>query len=166
MRAYLPRLLNSESGKRPRRSHRCSLLRLVGLALGLIWAIGALTHAGAQITTIPGNSRGPQVPQTQQMSIPSPVGPSHPFRERRIRELNVQRQKEMMSDTEKLLKMTADLNAEVAKNHTAELTPDQLRTLQKIEKLAKSVKDKMSNPVQGTIFQDSFPPPVAPSMIP
>lgn len=166
MRAHLPRLSNSESGKLPSRRPRRSSVRLCGLALGLAFAFGAFSRAGAQMTTIPGNSRGAQNPQNQRMNMPSPVGPNHPFRERRIRELNVQRQKEMMSDTEKLLKMTADLNAEVAKNHTATLTPEQVRTLQKIEKLAKSVKDKMSNPVQGTIFQDSFPPPVAPSMIP
>jgi hypothetical protein len=165
MRAHLPDLSELISRKLPSRGRRRSSLRLFGVALGLIFAFGAFTLAGAQITTVPGNSRGPQNPQDPRMTMPSPLGPDHPFRERRIRELNVQRQKEMTSDTEKLLKLTADLNAEVAKNHSPTLTPDQLRTLARIEKLAKSVKDKMSNPVQGTIFQDSFPP-MAPSVIP
>lgn len=164
MMAPLPHISSPKPGTLPSRRRRCFSLRPIGLALGLIFAFGAFSYAGAQITTIPSGGRSSPSSQNPQMTMPGPVGPNPSFQDRRIRQLNVQRQKEMMSDTEKLLKLTADLNAEVAKNQTASLTPDQLRTLQKIEKLAKSVKEKMSNPVQGTIFQDSFPPPMSPSI--
>lgn len=138
--------------------------RVMGIALALVFGLGACSLASAQLTSAQASGRSPQGPG---MTIPGPVGPTTgPFQGRRIRELNVERQKEMISDTEKLLKLTAELNAEVAQNHSATFTPDQLRTLTKIEKLAKSVKEKMSNPVQGTIFQDNFPPPMSPPTIP
>ena len=64
--------------------------------------------------------------------------------ERRIRGLNNERQKEMVSDTNKLLKLARELNYEVDGGGADTLTPDQLRTLATIEKLARSVKEKMS----------------------
>lgn len=148
-----------------RPSIRLSGLRLLGFVFAVIIGLGALLPASAQLTSGQGNNRGPQNPQ---MGIPGPgpVGPNPNFQERRIRQLNVERQKEMISDTNKLLKLIAELNADVAQNHSAALTPDQLRTLARIEKLAKSVKEKMTNPVQGTIFQDGFPPPMAQPAIP
>jgi hypothetical protein len=132
---------------------------------------GAIRHRATPrllslVIALPQNSpRAPQQPP--QMGIPPTVSsPNETFRERRIKQLNVERQKEMVSQANDLLKLTAQLNAEVAKEHSTSLTPDQLRTLAKIEKLAKSVREKMSNPVQGTIFEDNFPPPIAPPLIP
>lgn len=142
-------------------------LRFLGIALAPILVLGVAAGAGAQMVPIQNNGRSPQNPtQMPQMAVPGSVGPSPNFESRRIRQLNVERQKEMISDTQKLLTLTAQLNADVAKNHSATLTPDQLRTLAKIEKLAKSVKEKMSNPVQGTVFQDGFPGPISSPVIP
>lgn len=142
-------------------------LRFLGIALAPILVLAIAASAGAQMGPVQNNGRGPQNPtQMPQMAVPGSVGPGPAFETRRIRQLNVERQKEMISDTEKLLALTAQLNADVAKNHSAALTPDQLRTLAKIEKLAKSVKEKMSNPVQGTVFQDSFPAPISSPAIP
>jgi len=74
-----------------------------------------------------------------------------------MRALNAERQKELVADTDRLLKLTAELETEVKKNKSTSLTPDQLRQLARIEKLARSVKDKMSNPVQTSVFDDEFP---------
>lgn len=137
--------------------------RHFGLALVLIFAAGCVATVHAQITTIQNGGRGPQ---NSQMPAAGNFGPMVPFANRRIRQLNVERQKEMVSDTDKLVRLIADLNTDVAKNHSTEFTPDQLRMLAKIEKLAKSVKEKMTNPVQGTIFEDSFPPPMGPPGMP
>ena len=98
--------------------------------------------------------------QTTQGVDPTPSADS-PFQQRRLRALNAERQKELVSDTNKLLKLTAELNNEVNHNKSDSFTPDQLRQLAKIEKLARSVKDKMCNPVQTSIFGDDFPPPAA-----
>lgn len=120
----------------------------------------ALSTAHAQMSR---GQNSTQVRQTSDMGIPAAVGPNGNFQVRRIRELNIERQKEMVSDTNDLLKLTAQLNAEVAKDHSSTLTPDQMRMLARIEKLAKSIRDKMTNPVQGSIFEDNFPPPMASS---
>lgn len=58
--------------------------------------------------------------------------------------LNAQRQKEMISDTNKLLKLAKELNYEVAASGSDALTPDDLHRLAEIEKLARSVKEKMA----------------------
>lgn len=142
---------------------------ILRLAASLGVAIFLLSTANAQMQTtqMPATQTGSRMrEQVQQMGIPPVVGPNATFQERRIRQLNVERQKEMVSDTNDLLKLTAQLNAEVAKNHSSNLTPDQERMLARIEKLAKSIREKMSNPVQGSVFEDSFPPPMAQPVIP
>ena len=66
---------------------------------------------------------------------------------KRINALNAQRQKALVADTQRLVKLASELNAEINSSHQAQLTPDQLRTIAEIEKLAHSVKQKMSTPV-------------------
>lgn len=61
--------------------------------------------------------------------------------------LNAQRQRMMISDTTKLLKLAQELNAEIEAGHGAALTPEQARKLANIEKLARNVKQKMSESV-------------------
>jgi hypothetical protein len=67
--------------------------------------------------------------------------------ERRQTALNIERQKELVSDTNKLLKLARELNDEVAANNTAALTQDQLHKIALIEKLARGVKQKMADGV-------------------
>jgi hypothetical protein len=66
----------------------------------------------------------------------------------RLRLLNDARQKALVSDTNKLLKLTTELHAEIGDASPGMLTMAQLRKLSEIEKLAHSVKSKMSSPVQ------------------
>jgi len=61
----------------------------------------------------------------------------------RLRALNTDRQKSLVSDTDKLLKLARQLDAEIASNPTDELTPQELRKIGEIEKLARDVKAKM-----------------------
>lgn len=142
--------------------------RVLAVALAVIFAGAA--GVTAQVTTI---QHGPQLPGGTRVVGPSQIpmsnpGPNPVFQARRIRQLNIERQKEMVSDSEKLLKLTADLNAEIAKSHAKALTPDQLRIVAKIEKLAKSVREKMTNPVEGSIFDQGIPvpQPVPPASLP
>lgn len=78
--------------------------------------------------------------------------------ERRMNALNVARQKEMISDADKLLKLARELNDEIAAKGAASLTDDQLRRIAEIEKLAHSVKEKMADGVPQA--RQSFGPPV------
>jgi hypothetical protein len=81
--------------------------------------------------------------------------------EKRLRALNAERQKSLVSDTGKLLKLMQELNSEVAAGNADELTPAQLRKVAEIEKLAHSVKDKMSTSVRG-VAAYPMPGPLVP----
>jgi hypothetical protein len=70
--------------------------------------------------------------------------------EKLLRALNADRQKSLVSDTNKLLKLVNELNAEVARTNPESLTPSQLHKVAEIEKLAHNVKDKMSTSVRGS----------------
>lgn len=135
-------------------------LLLIGLALGLslLTARTAYGQAG-----IPGS----------QLPFPPPLGqklggvlddrsePDQIDAARRFRALNEMRQKALVSDTDKLLKLANELYAEIHKTNTESLTPDQLHKLATIEKLARSVKEKMSTPVA---YMPSYRPPSGPIM--
>ena len=78
--------------------------------------------------------------------------------EKRLRILNAERQKSMVSDAQKLLKLANELNTEIAQANSDTVTPAQLRKVAEIEKLARSVKEKMSTSVRGTpVFQEPLP---------
>lgn len=69
--------------------------------------------------------------------------------EKRMRALNADRQKSMISDADKLLKLARQLDTEIASNPTDELTPEETRKVAEIEKLARSVKTKMAQSFAG-----------------
>jgi hypothetical protein len=64
--------------------------------------------------------------------------------ERRIRALNIERQKQMVSDATKLLKLAKELNDELANTGTGTFSAEQLRKIGEIEKLARSVRERSS----------------------
>jgi hypothetical protein len=66
-----------------------------------------------------------------------------------MRALNADRQKSMVSDADKLLKLARQLDTEIASNPTEDLTPEELRKVTEIEKLARSVKAKMAQSFGG-----------------
>lgn len=66
-----------------------------------------------------------------------------------MRALNAQRQKDLVSDTEKLLKLAKELNEEMAQDGSGNLKRDQLHKVEEIAKLAKSVREKMSFTASG-----------------
>jgi hypothetical protein len=80
-------------------------------------------------------------------------------REKQLRALNAERQKSLVADTNKLLKLAADLNAEINNANAGSLTLDRIQKLSEIEKLAHSVKEKMSTSVRTTpVYEQQFPP--------
>ncbi|HEY1648057.1 MAG TPA: hypothetical protein VGF96_08755 [Terracidiphilus sp.] len=79
--------------------------------------------------------------------------------EKLLRTLNTDRQKSLVSDTNKLLRLANELNAEIARTAPDELTASELRKMAEIEKLAHNVKDKMSTSMLGApAFQSPFQP--------
>jgi len=128
-----------------------SFMRTFAPCFALVLALLPARPADAQ-------SQGP----ASQMQFPQPVSPhlggglddrgdTDPVdAARRFRALNDMRQKAIVSDTNKLLKLAGEFDEEVRKTNSDSLTPDQLHRLATIEKLARSVKEKMSTPVAGT----------------
>ncbi len=70
--------------------------------------------------------------------------------QRQLRQLIVSLHKSMVSDTDKLQKLVTDLNAELGNANPDSLTPDQLKKIAAIEKLARNVKEAMKTSVQGS----------------
>jgi hypothetical protein len=80
------------------------------------------------------------------------------YAERRLNALNSDRHKSMVSDTEKLLRLAHELDAEIAANTTEGLTPKEIKDVAEIEKLARNVKEKMSRSyADGPIFYKEPP---------
>ena len=151
---------NPQPGTRLRPIQHRGFRTLSRLAAILALAFLAFSTAHAQLTNQQiGTQERQHIPQ---MGVSSDISPNARLQARRIRELNNERQKALVSDANDLLKLTMQLNAEVAKDGSSSLTPEQVRMLVKIEKLAKSVREKMSNPVQRSIFENSFPSPLGP----
>jgi hypothetical protein len=124
----------------------------------LWFALVLVLPAGAQ--SVPGGTHN---------SIPEPMGQRAGSgmddstsgddidQEKRLRALNADRQKSMVSDTNKLLKLANELNAEVSTANSQSLTPAQLHKLGQIEKLAHNVKEKMSTSVRPIFQQQPVP---------
>lgn len=127
-----------------------SKMRLgVGLGLATVLAI-ASGLAGQSASSGPGGGggSGSGVPRGQFGMTSSPFDDMDPVMlQRHLTALNIERQKEMVSDTNKLLKLARELNDEVAASHATSFTPDQMRKIAEIEKLAKSVRERMTSAV-------------------
>jgi hypothetical protein len=85
--------------------------------------------------------------------------------EKRLRMINAERQKTMVADTDKLLKLAKELNEEVTHSNSGELSAGQLRKVAEIEKLAHNVRDKMIMSVRGPQFNMENTPPYFPSPV-
>ena len=68
---------------------------------------------------------------------------------KRVRALNADRHKSVVSDTEKLVKLARQLDIEIAANPTDALTQEETQKLAAIEKLAHNVKTKMAQSFGG-----------------
>jgi hypothetical protein len=126
------------------------------LCLALLLALPGGAQNG---TALPRGASGQPMGQSAQDPF-SDVGELYPVEaEKRLRALNALRQKSLVEDTNKLLKLAAELNAEVTREHPDSLTAEQLHMLAEIEKLAHNVKDKMSTSVRPpSVFSQPFAP--------
>lgn len=124
------------------------LLALAGVAAATLTA-GLLCRAqygqgGGPVLVQPGQT-GPH--QQGNFNVGPETDPV--FAEKRLQALNADRQKSMVSDAEKLLRLARQLDAEVASNRGDELTPQEAREVAEIEKLARNVKTKMAQSFAG-----------------
>ena len=135
--------------------------RIRGLALFLaLWCGGTLlAQQPMPGGNGPNSSRPIRTTPSEMDQIPTGGLNNSVYQERRLRQISLAQHKAMVTDTERLLRLVTELNEEIDNSSPAALTPDQLRRVAEIEKLARSVKEKMRNTVQGTpVFLDERSP--------
>lgn len=95
-----------------------------------------------------GPSGGPPLPSQVSPRQQSPIGETSEtdpeYSQKRLRAMNADRHKSLVADTDQLLKLARQLDAEIATNISNDLTPEELRKVAAIEKLAHSVRQKMA----------------------
>ena len=97
-----------------------------------------------QLSSHPLQSANGRIDPTASTDEDDPVA-----QQRQVRQLNISLHKSMVTDTNKLLKLATDLNAELSSANPDSLTPDQLKKVAAIEKLARNVRDAMKTSMQG-----------------
>jgi len=138
-------------------SVRMRLCAGLGLAVLLALVFG-LTGRSQTSGSNGGQGQGNMRPHFPQLDSSSDVDVDSVTAQRRMRALNIERQKQMVSDTDKLLKLAKELNEEVAAQNTGTLTSAEMRKIADIEKLARNVRQMMTDGAGEP--QSTIPPPI------
>jgi hypothetical protein len=115
----------------------CGLFLLLGIP-----AVGQ-SSSYPQIPSLSNGRFGQNPPDST-----APFGTDPTQEEKRLRQLNLARHKEIVSDTARLLQLAKELNDEIV-DPGSPLTDAQMKKVAEIGKLARSVKEKMSFTVGG-----------------
>jgi len=107
--------------------------------IGLLIVFLAFSTGAQQRTTQPGR-RGPltgaddELPDIARMEM----------ERKQMKMMNEERQKHLVSDTDKLLKLASELRTDVNKTSASGMSSDAARKANEIEKLAKGIRSKMT----------------------
>jgi len=120
------------------------------LALGCCVVLSSLAAAvpGVAEKQVAGGQSSTTPVSRQQGNADNSLAPGldpfdSPFADTTRQKRNEDRQRRIVSDTQRLLALANQLKAEIAASGAESMTPEMLRQMDEIEKLAKSVKDKM-----------------------
>jgi hypothetical protein len=86
-------------------------------------------------------SMGGLSPINGRNDAPDPLGPR--MQEQQAKSRNSDRQRRLVEDTDRLLSLAADLKQQMGTSGKDAMSADMVRKAEEIEKLAKSVKDRM-----------------------
>jgi len=126
---------------------------------GLAWVIGLASLAALAIAPAVGDGlqESPNVPKRLPPSMDRVPDSNEAnqintqeARKRSFERINAERKREMMADSERLLKLAMDLKAEVDKTGKDELSIFEIRKAEEIERLAHGVQEKMQLTVGGS----------------
>jgi hypothetical protein len=112
-------------------------------ALGLALLLGIPVAGQSPYPQFPSSRGDRTAPLYPDGNGPVDQGPNSPEK-RRLKLLNAERQKSLTTDADKLLKLARELNDEVAQSESGSMSGAQVRKVEEIGKLAKSVKEKMT----------------------
>jgi len=113
------------------------ILRVVAAALFIGWPIAAQS---------PGTQGPPPTPHLQ-VTDPSSGFGNITMDARQVKLLNIQRQKAIVDDAGKILLLARELNADASSDTPVMSDAQRLHKAEEIEKLAKSIREKMTNGV-------------------
>lgn len=114
----------------------------MGIALALILPATPLLKAQQYHGLPQVNMQSPVVQNDPNATMATPEG--RRLIAKRVKALNEMRQKALVSDTDKLLKLAQELNANTAPDGQPLSATDRMKKLAQIEKLAKRVRERMS----------------------
>ncbi len=116
--------------------------RRIGLILFAALLVGSATpslaQSGGQVPPPIGGIESRRTPDEDAWEIRQ--------RKELAKKMNLQRQQDIRKDTEKLLELATELKQSVEKSNENTLSLDVIKKADQIEKLAKTVKDKMKGP--------------------
>lgn len=118
------------------------ILRCAAVGVALLVGVGGVAGQGQFVPSQP-TQRNPAPPSLPPIDGGSGEGLPPSVVARQARARNDDRQKQLVADTNKLLKLATELKAEVDKTNKDVLSVDVIKKADEIEKLAKSVKDRM-----------------------
>lgn len=125
---------------------------------GMLYCAVLLYALACRGQASPSGNRGSQLPQHEpvpsQIDDPTEAPGTSVFYERRLRLLNAAQHNSMVADTDKLVKLVAELNAQINRSNAKSLTPEQLHMVAEIEKLAHGIRDKMRMSVRSSVYGD------------
>ncbi len=101
--------------------------------------------ANSQSQTIPADLQLQKAAQREAATNVLPSNPQQQMEKDQIARAMVQQRVQLRLDTEKLVNLTAELKQQVDKTGADILSMDVIKKAQEIQKLAKSVQDKMKN---------------------
>ena len=118
------------------------LTHVAGLVLSLtLFTVPALSQT--RIATVNVAEMQKMAAEREAMNNASASGPRQNLERNQIARLVAERQSQLRIDTEKLVALAAELKLHVDKSNTNILSVDAIKKAQEIQKLAKSVQDKM-----------------------
>jgi hypothetical protein len=131
---------------------------LVVAFIAAIFLFGNPAEAQQPRNPLPPNR--PTMPTVDPFNMP-PVYSGDPMRtkaeNKRLAYLNAERQKSLVIQTNRLVKLASELQAQINGDQHSPLTPDQVRQFQEVEKLAHNIREKMSTSVRPAPALDSGP---------
>lgn len=134
---------------------------LVCLALSVMPCRGQNTGspvrnpAGGQQAHIPGHGVPPEMNPVPALDKSNPMA-----QQKWKRMLNQNRHNSIVADTRKLLRLTAELKAEIVRSHATGLTEAELSKVAAIQKLAHNIRQNMALTFEpGPVYSDQQLPP-------
>ena len=133
-----------DAGLKPASSRRCQMPVRFVCGLALFLGLPVVGQPPYSQFPSPSNGRfGHNDPDAT-----APFGNEPALDDKRLRQLNLERQKDIVSNTAKLLQLAKELNEEISDG--SPMTEVQMRKASEIGKLARTVKEKMSFTVGGS----------------